>query len=308
MANKILPAQICLHNYRYLTATYVDNHYPVRADKTEKDKYCILYPESLGNDIYRFKNKGTGKYLSVIYYQNEDVLWAEKSVPDQYCSFQVIYDVTSSDTICLKSVAKGTFWKRIYYSDTNEPIKLVLTQVSSGAYFKLERPVLSDNIVVDQYLTPNILSQQDVFGSSMVLDNSGSSATLEQNVGFTEQQFSSLTWNATAGVEVGASATVSAGVPVLGSVEFQVSVKLWGSYSWGASNGSLSQISASTTVTVPPGKKVKAFAKYKKVHFTVPFSYTRTIVYIDGTKEVTTSQGVFETTQALDIHVVVQDI
>lgn len=130
-----------------------------------------------------------------------------------------------------------------------------------------------------------------------------SDVTVTQTLSYQYSKSETGTWNNTAGVTLGASATFKAGVPFIASVEWEISVSASYSHEWGGSVGTEKVVSESTSVTVPPHQKAQATIVVRNAQIDVGFSYREEILYANGEKEDLQKQGVYRNVDSYHVDV-----
>lgn len=134
-----------------------------------------------------------------------------------------------------------------------------------------------------------------------------SDGDVNQTLAYSYEKWSAGTWNNAAGIEIGASATFSAGVPFVANAEFEISISASYTHEWGGENGTRETVCSSTTVTVPPKKKARATVTVRNAKIDVDFTYTQKVLWVNGVSETMTRTGIYSNVDSWHVDVVLDN-
>ena len=283
-----------------------------------------------------------GHYMT---YDSPDSLICNKTEPDADCTFEVIH--SSGEIISLKGSNGKTInlfyasWFRcggtgggcgfevIHNSDnqiylhsyTNPSAYLTNRQnteyggIAASSYagydslFTVSEPIISKDIYDVVYDLPKTVMTNvpPTIALSTTVRNDSRTTEVLQTLTYSYTRSKVGTWNNVAGIEVGAEASFSAGVPFIGSADFKLSVTTSYSHEWGGSEGTDETVTSSTQITVPAGKKAEATVLIKREEIDVSFTYKEEIVYKTGDRKISNKKGVYNNVESYTVNVQVDD-
>jgi len=134
-----------------------------------------------------------------------------------------------------------------------------------------------------------------------------SDGPVDQTLKYAYEKWLVGTWNNTAGIEIGAKATFTAGVPFVASAEFEISVSASYSHEWGGQEGKKETITSTTTVTVPPKKQARVNIIIRNAQIDIGFTYTQEILWSNGESEKSVKKGIYNNIDSWHVDVVVDN-
>ena len=166
--------------------------------------------------------------------------------------------------------------------------------INESSWFGILQAAIKNEITDVKYDIPGAKVRKlppHVALSASVRNNSDGDAN--QTLTYSYEKSSVGTWNNSAGVEIGAKATFSAGIPFVTSAEFEISVSASYSHQWGGEEGERRTITSSTTVTIPPKKKARATILIRNARIDVGFTYTQQVLWSNGQTEKSKKTGIY---------------
>jgi hypothetical protein len=100
-------------------------------------------------------------------------------------------------------------------------------------------------------------------------------------------------WSDTIGVKVSVSAKGGASVPLLAKGEITVSTEVSFAYTFGESTTTTETITISLPITVPAGRKYRAYAIIREGSITLPYTMTGTLHFKSGAQVKRTVSGIY---------------
>ena len=284
----------------------------IEAAKSYKDPHTKFIVEPIGWNHIRVKSAVDGKYLSVIH-RHRGIQWIEaiKSNPDDWCTFQA-FEVDGK--LVLKNWVNQRYLSRINRDQPyieaakygiDEHCKFI---VESGAIL----PVREEIIGLRWGNANNIRDLQPSIVRSKTVNNEGSeTAEMDITMEWSFTEHSETMWEHGWGITMGISYTHEfrpfPGIGFGSSVEFNLELNYNGKKGGNRGRSKTTQISETTRVRIPPGKKVTAFlVVQKKDDAEVPFEAT-----IRRTSEIGTftftERGTWKGVMKFDSHVTIEE-
>ncbi|CCM06500.1 uncharacterized protein FIBRA_08770 [Fibroporia radiculosa] len=262
----------------------------------DADRDCMFQAVPKGSGWYQFQGNN-GKYWTR-YYSG----WLSCDDADStYFSFRFIHTANSSIYLTDNITPTG-YYISSDLSDSGSPLYWDFIKASSR--FDVVQASIKNEIYDVTYDISGAQVRQAppiIVLSTSVRNDSDSTVT--QELGFSYVKSEVGTWNNSAGITLGVSATFQAGVPFVASVEWEVSVSAAYTHEWGGSVEVQKTVSESTSVTVPPRKKAQATVIVRNAFLDVGFSYREKVVYTNGETEDLPKQGVYKNVDSYHVDV-----
>lgn len=153
--------------------------------------------------------------------------------------------------------------------------------VSDQAKLQVEETTISRKIYNVDFRPGSTMRQS--FQESRVADNGGNKAdTHLLELKYTDSQ--SSTWSSGVSLKLGASIQFTTGIRLIFEFKVTLSATFEGSYQWGATQESSTELPSNYKVTVPPMSSVTVELLATRAKCDVPFSYQQLDTFRDGTQ------------------------
>ena len=242
---------------------------------------------------YTFKGKGGGCIIR--YYSG----WYSCSVGSTI-SFHII--TATGNLVYLKDNYGSPLFMSNELNDSGAPV--AHDYINESSQFEILAASIKNEITDVQYNIPDgkVREAAPLIALSTSVRND-SDGSVNQTLTYSYEKSSVGTWNNTAGIEIGAKTSFSAGVPFVASAQFEISVSASYSHSWGGQEGEKETITSSTTVTVPPKKKARATIIVRNAQIDVGFTYTQEILWSNGQSEKSVKNGIYKNVDSWHVDV-----
>jgi len=176
-----------------------------------------------------------------------------------------------------------------YYHKPRGPIVLKRSEIN---YFS-EKPIIKLEIREVKYDIPEArtISSPATVAKTKVINYSNLQQSVSRSLSFEKSSTSSWTFGSS--IEIGISAEISAGVPLIGA-KITMSVSTTFSYETGKEESKSEQDAIEAVLTVPARSMMVAFVKGTQYESDIPFEATVEKTYFDGTKGKGKMRGVFK--------------
>lgn len=185
------------------------------------------------------------------------------------------------DVIALRCLGNNKFVRR---SDEGAVIADA-DIVSDQAKLQVEETIISRKVYNVNFRLDDarIYDEAVISMDSRVADNAGNEAdTHLLELKYTDSK--SSTWSAGVSLKLGASIQFTTGIPLIFEFKVTLSATFEGSYQWGATQESSTELSSNYKVTVPPKSRVTLELLATRGKCDVPFSYQQLDTFTDGTQ------------------------
>lgn len=282
---------------RYLTTRSGPVYATLTFRSGDPDLNSAFEAVSSGSSWYKLIVRG-GKYI-VRYYSG----WYSSDGTGSP-SFNII---TSTGN---KVYLKDNYGPSLFLSDelTDSGAPVAHDYINESSQMEIIQAAIKNEIIDVKYDIPGgkVRDAAPLIALSTSVRND-SDGDVNQTLSYTYEKWSVGTWNNTAGVEIGAKATFSAGVPFVASAEFEISVTASYSHEWGGEEGTKQTITSSTSVTVPPKKKARATIIVRNAQIDVGFTYTQRILWSNGQSEDQKKNGIYNNVDSWHVDVVLDN-
>lgn len=145
--------------------------------------------------------------------------------------------------------------------------------IDSLGFYLVEDPIVREAVQNFAYDLSHAPPASPMTLNTIMVENR-SSEPQTSLISFTEDVSSTSEWSHAAGVMVGASVEISAGIPLIAEGSLTVSVEASYDYSWGGSLTTSRQFNYQANVDVAPGKKLSASVIVSKAQISIPWTAT----------------------------------
>ncbi|KAI8553378.1 hypothetical protein RHMOL_Rhmol05G0011000 [Rhododendron molle] len=245
--------------------------------------------ESVGNEVFFTKDGSVrirNNHFDRFWRRNTDWIWADT------------YDTTSNDLntlfqpvkvgdniVALRNLGNNRFCTRLTADGKTNCLNAASTTISKETRMVVEELIISREIYNVNFrpLDARIYNQNIIVLATQPATNS-TEETHTSTLNLTYTDTKSRTWNGSVSLKLGVEISIDSGIPLIEEGKIVVTTEFTGSYEWGETVSTETQVESNYTVPVPPMTKVTVSLLATQGSCDVPFSYTQRDTLMNGEK------------------------